>query len=538
MTQDSTAPETAASTPSAPEAPGPEVAGTDDRVVIGVDMGTTSTKATAFDVRGGLLAAHTEGYPLHEPHPGHAVQDPRQILAAALEAVRVVVGEVGAERVAGLSFSSAMHSVLGLSATLEPLTDVVTWADTRAAVQAERLRAAPGGLALHRRTGTPLHPMSPLPKLVWFREQEPKLCEQVAFWVGIKEFVLLHLCGALVVDHSVASATGLLAMSTLTWDDEALALAGIVPEQLPELVPTTTVLPGLTEEGATATGLPPSTPVVVGAADGPLANLGVGAVRHGVAACSIGTSGALRVVVDRPAVDPLGGVFCYALTAGRWVVGGAINNGGLVLGWAGDALAPDLGEHPQEELLELAARAPAGSGGLLMLPYLMSERAPHWSSLPRGAYVGLTRAHRREHLVRAALEGVCLQLSIVLHSLRSAGLEVTQVRATGGAMRSALWRQMLADVFAMPVDFALGEEGSGFGAALLGMEALGLIESIDVVADMVQIERTVRPHPAAAAVYASLQPTFTQLYESLVPAFLALRRLAPSLPLDLADDVR
>lgn len=507
----------------------------DDRVVIGVDLGTTSTKAVAFDVRGDLLASHSAGYPLHEPHPGHAVQDPREILAAVLESVRVVVAEVGAERVAGLSFSAAMHSLIGLSPTYEPLTDVVTWADTRASAQAERMRSAPGGLALHQRTGTPLHPMSPLPKLVWFREVEPKLCERVAFWVGIKEFVLLHVCGALVVDHSVASATGLMAMRTLTWDDEALALAGLQPEQLPELVPTTTVLPGLTDAAAASTGLAPSTPVVVGAADGPLANLGVGAVRPGVAACSIGTSGALRVVVDRPAVDPLGGVFCYALTPTRWVVGGAINNGGLVLGWAGDALAPDLGEHAEEELLALAARAPVGSGGLLMLPYLLSERAPHWSSLPRGAYVGLTRAHRREHLVRAALEGVCLQLAIVLHSMRSAGLEITQVRATGGVMRSPLWRQMLADVFAMDVDFALGQEGSGFGAALLGMEALGLIESIDVVADMVDIERTVRPRPAAAAVYASLQPTFAQLYESLVPAYLALRRLAPSLPLDLAD---
>jgi gluconokinase len=506
------------------------------QVVIGVDLGTTSTKAVAFRVDGTLEASHSAGYPLEEPHPGHAVQDPHLILAAVLEAVREVVAAVGAHRVAGLSFSSAMHSLIGLSPTGEPVTEVVTWADTRARVQAERLRASVGGLALHRRTGTPVHPMSPLPKLVWFREQEPKLCESVGFWVGIKEFVLSRMCGALVTDHSIASATGLMTMATLQWDDEALAIAGILPEQLPEIVPTTTVLPQLTEETAAATGLPRDTPVVVGAADGPLANLGVGAVRPGVAACSIGTSGALRVAVDRPAVDPLGGVFCYALTATRWVVGGAINNGGLVLGWAGDALAPDIAEPPEEELLALAARAAPGSGGLLMLPYLLSERAPHWSSLPRGAYIGLTRAHRREHLVRAALEGVCLQLALVLGSMRAAGLEVTQVRATGGVMRSPLWRQMLADTFGMPVDFAHGQEGSGFGAALLGMEALGLIDSIDVVADMVEIEETVRPQPAAAATYASLLPVFTELYDALVPAFTSLRRLAPTLPVDLPDD--
>ena len=180
------------------------------------------------------------------------------------------------------------------------------------------------------------------------------------------------------------------------------------------------MLPGLTAEAADRPGCRRNA-VVVGAGDGPLANLGLGAVAPGVAACSIGTSGALRVMVDRPAVDPHGRVFCYALTAHRWVVGGAINNGGVVLEWAGGALAPDLGSDAAEELLDLAGSVPAGSGGLLMLPYLLSERAPHWSALPHGAYVGLTRAHRREHLVRAALEGVCLQLGLVLESMRAAG---------------------------------------------------------------------------------------------------------------------
>jgi gluconokinase len=503
-----------------------------DAVVVGVDIGTTATKTVAFTVDGELLASASAGYPLEEPHPGHAVQDPQLILQAVLDGVREVVAEVGAGRVAGLSFSAAMHSLLGLSAGMEPVTPVVTWADTRAGPQAERLRGSVGGLALHRRTGTPVHPMSPLTKLVWFHDQEPKLCEQVAFWAGIKEFVLLRLCGALVVDHSVASATGLLNLEELAWDDEAMAHAGILPEQLPELVPTTHVLPGLTDDAARATGLPADTPVVVGATDGPLANLGLGAVRPGVAACSIGTSGALRVVVDRPVVDPLGRVFCYALTPGRWVVGGAINNGGVVLGWAGDTLAPDLGEDPEEELLALAERVPAGSGGLLMLPYLLSERAPQWSSLPKGAYVGLTRAHRREHLVRAALEGVCQQLALVLRSMRSAGLGVEQIRATGGFARSPLWRQMLADVLGSDISFASGHEGSGFGAALLGMQALGLIESIDVAAELVGVESTLHPDPGDAAVHASLQPVFEQLYEALVPTFTSLRRLAPSLPLD------
>ncbi|HEY8582226.1 MAG TPA: FGGY-family carbohydrate kinase, partial [Capillimicrobium sp.] len=266
-------------------------------------------------------------------------------------------------------------------------------------------------------------------------------------------------------------------------------------------------------------------PVIAGGADGPLANLGVGAVKPGVAAVSIGTSGALRVMVEEPATDPAGRVFCYALTPGRWSVGGAINNGGVVLQWAGEALAPDLGEHSEEQLLALAGEVPAGSEGLIMLPYLLSERAPHWSALPRGAYVGLARGHGRGHLVRAAVEGVCQQLALVLDSVRAAGNEVREVRATGGFARSALWRQILTDALGMPVGFPAGHEGSGFGAALLGMEALEMVGSIERAAELVEIDERLEPEPQAAEVYAGLLPVFASLYEALGPTFRALREL-------------
>jgi gluconokinase len=217
-------------------------------------------------------------------------------------------------------------------------------------------------------------------------------------------------------------------------------------------------------------------------------------------------------------------VFCYALMPGRWIVGGAVNNGGVVLRWAGEALAPDLGPHSEAALLELAADVAPGSDGLLMAPYLLSERAPHWSSEPRGAYVGLTRHHGRGHLVRAALEGVCLQLALVLASMRDAGNEVSEIRATGGFARSALWRQMLADALGMPVGFPGGHEGSAFGAALLGMDALGLVGGIERAAELVTVDEVVEPDAGAAEVYADLLPTFASLYEALAPAFRALGR--------------
>jgi gluconokinase len=488
-------------------------------VVIGIDIGTTSAKAAAFDADGGQTAHQEVAYPLLEPAQGHAVQEPGVVVDAVLEVTRGALAGARAAGlgVAGLSFSSAMHSLVALDGDDRPLTPLVTWADTRAIDQALRLRREHP--ELHARTGTPLHPMAPLPKLVWFREREPELFARARRWCGIKELVLLRLCGAFVTDHSVASGTGLMDLATLEYDEEALAIAGVRREQLPALVPTTAVLdlaPAAARDLAAA-----GVPVVAGAGDGPLANLGVGAVRPGVAACSIGTSGALRLMVERPFVDAERRVFCYALTPGRWAVGGAINNGGVVLHWAGEALAPDLGEHAEAELVELAAQAPPGSDALLMLPYLLSERAPHWSPLPRGAYVGLTRAHRREHLIRAALEGVCQQLALVLQSLREAGAAVHEVRATGGFARSPLWRQMLCDVLGLPIGFPEGHEGSGFGAALLGMEALGLA-GIDRAAELIRIDDVLQPDPDAAATYARMRPTFAALYDALGPTFEAL----------------
>ena len=492
-------------------------------VVIGVDIGTTSTKVIAYDTTGRRAAEAEAGYRLDEPHPGEAVQDPDVVVSTVVATTRRVAADLrrSGAQVAGLSFGSAMHSLIGVDAGGRPVTPSITWADLRATAQAERLRTTPEGKALHRRTGTPVHPMSPLVKLIWLRERQPAVFEAAHRWLGIKEYVLDQLTAGGVMDRSIASGWGMADLVTGDWLPAALALAGIRPDQLPPVVPTTHRL-ALTPAARAQLDLG-DVPVVVGAGDGPLANLGVGAVRPGVASCSIGTSGALRVVVERPGVDPNLRVFCFALTDDRWVVGGAVSNGGIVLDWARDALAPDLGAGGPEDLLRLAASAPAGSDGLLMLPYLLSERAPHWSAVASGSYIGLTRAHRRPHLVRAALEGVCQQLALVLASMGAAGHGVHEIRATGGLLRQPFVRQLLTDVLGTDIGFAPASEGSGFGAALLGMYALGLIDSLEVAADLVAIEEVRQPEPGAAAVYQRHLAIFDRLYDALAPAFLALR---------------
>jgi gluconokinase len=481
----------------------------DPGLVVAVDIGTTGVKAAAVDAAAVSHGAAEREYPTESPQPGWAVQDPDVVAGMSAATVAEVMATVRAagSRVAGIAFSGAMHSLIALGADGSPLTPSVTWADGRASAQARRLREGGEWLDLHRRTGTPVHPMSPLVKLLWFREQAPDVWQRAAHWVGIKDYVLFRLTGMLAVDESTASATGLYGLAARDWDPEALALVGLGRAQLPSLHEPTAVVARLDSDAA-AWGLPAGTPVVAGASDGVLANLGVGAVAPGVVACSIGTSAAIRGVVPAPRVDEQGRVFCYVLVPGRWVVGGATNNGGNVLRWLGRVAGTDLAD-ADSGLTELAATVPLGAEALLMLPYLSGERAPRWAGAPTAAFLGLTQRHTRAHLARAALEGVCLQLALVLEAMRAAGLKLTELRATGGFARSPFWRQLLVDVLGTTIGFPASEQGSALGAALLGHVALGHLRSLDAAAALVRVTEVLRPDPDAARFYHRLLPAFS-----------------------------
>jgi gluconokinase len=501
--------------------------------ILAIDVGTSSTKAVLFEPGGSIVGSAHRGYPMLTPHPGWAEQDPDAVVTAALDAMTAVAAAAGRQRVTivALGLSTAMHTLLGLDADRRPVTPLLTWADERALDQAERLRADPAGQRLAGRSGTPLHPMSPLPKLIWLRAEQPDTFAAARYWGGIKEYLLHRLCGGdLRVDRSTASATGLYDVLAGDWDNEALALAGVSRSQLAALVGSTERIGPISAAVADRTGLPVGTPVIAGGSDGALANVGVGAVHPGTLACSIGTSAALRVTVDRPVVDPAGRLFCYALDDRHWIIGGATNNGGNVLGWLRAALAPELPPGSAERtLLDLAGQAPPGASGLLMLPYLAGERAPRWHGNPRGVYFGLTHQHRREHLVRAGLEAVCLQLALVLRAMEDTGVEVSAVRATGGFARNPLWRRLLADVLGRPIGFPKTHEGSALGAAIVGMQALGIVDSIDVAADLAPVAHIESP-TEAAAVYRRLLPLYSALYDALEPAYDTLAQLVGDLP--------
>lgn len=490
---------------------------------LGVDIGTTSTKAALFGENGTVISMHHVEYPLYSPAPAIAEQDPEEIFDAVIEAIKMAVkkAEIDAGSLELVSFSSAMHSLIAIGKDDKPLTRCITWADCRATKWAEKINIELNGLEIYRRTGTPIHPMSPLCKIAWLGADHPEVFQQTKKFIGIKEYIFFKLFGKYIVDYSIASATGMFNLEQLTWDAAALNVAGITSEQLSELVSTKFYLTGLNEEYVSELGISAETPFIVGASDGVLSNLGVNAIDPGVIAVTIGTSGAIRTVTDRPVTDPKGRIFCYALTENHWVVGGPVNNGGMTFRWVRDQLtsaevetAKRLGIDPYDVLTKIADRVTPGADGLIFHPYLAGERAPLWNANARGSFFGLGLHHKKEHMIRAVLEGVILNLYTVMLALQDMIGVPKKIQATGGFARSELWRQMMADIFNQEVVVPESFESSCLGAIVLGMYALGKIDDFSMMSEWVGTTHAHQPIPENV-----------EIYEDLIPIYIRLSRL-------------
>lgn len=501
------------------------------QMMIGIDIGTTSTKAVLFEQNGKVVAKGSEGYPLHTPTSSIAEQDPDQIFTAVIHSVKQVMENSGTrpEQVMFVSFSSAMHSVIPVDVDGKPLMNCITWADNRSAEWSDKLKREWNGHEIYLRTGTPIHPMSPLTKLIWLRHDKPDIFGKTNKFISIKEYVFAKLFNQYIIDYSIASSTGMFNLEQLTWDEEALQIAGITADKLSQPVPTTHAVTGLHPVFADEMGLLASTPFIVGASDGVLSNLGVDAIEPGVVAATIGTSGAIRTVVDRPVTDPKGRIFCYALTDKMWVIGGPVNNGGMLFQWVRDEFAASevetakrLGLDSYDLLTRIAEQVSPGSDGLLFHPYLTGERAPLWNPDARGSFFGLTMHHRKEHMIRAVLEGVIFNMYTVLLAMEEIIGRPTKIHATGGFSRSPLWRQMMADIFDQEVIVPESYESSCLGAVVLGLYALGKTDSLGIVSGMVGSTHQHKPVKESAHVYHQLLPIFIQISRKLEEEYRAI----------------
>ncbi|MDR0300171.1 MAG: gluconokinase [Streptococcaceae bacterium] len=495
---------------------------------IGIDLGTTSTKAVLFDDKAKIVSTVNKPYELYRTEPDMAEEDPNEIfealIAALSELVRSAKEKSGVEKaeIAAVSFSSAMHSLIALDESWNPLTRVITWADTRAVKFTEQLKETGKGQEIYERTGTPIHPMAPLSKLLWLRSEKSEIFTKAKHYLGIKEYIFHRLFGVNRMDISIASGTGLFNIFDLKWDQEVLDYVGVSVAQLPEPVDTYTIERGMKSEFAKITGLAEDTAFVYGAGDGPLSNLGVGAIQTGVAAITIGTSGAIRTVAKQPVIDKKGRTFTYALDKEHWVIGGPVNNGGDVFRWAKNnlfdaekATAELLGIDEYDLLTAIAATVPAGSDGLLFHPYLGGERAPIWDANARGSFFGLTHNHTRAHMVRAVLEGIIFNLFMVSMALSEVVGDLKEIKATGGFARSTLWRQIAADIFEAPITVPSDLESGALAAMVVAKKALGEIDSIEQISEFLGESESYQPYPETFSNYRELAPIFVRLSRQL-----------------------
>jgi gluconokinase len=491
------------------------------QIIIGVDIGTTSTRAIAFTPAGQVLCSHFQQYQTYRPEPEWSEQDPEEVLAAVGHTLSQTIAGINQEHLLGISFSCAMHGLLAVDAAGKPITRCLIWADNRSQPQAEALQHTEAGLAIQRHTGTPIHPMSPLCKLLWFRENQPAVLQQAHKFLSIKEYVFYRYFGKYLVDHSLASATGLFDIRQLHWYGPALELAGISPAQLASPVPTSHQEQQLNPEYARQLGLRRQVPFIIGASDGCLANLGAGATRPGIAALTIGTSGAIRIMSPQPAQESRQRLFSYILSADRYVVGGPVNNGGLILRWFRDTFAAELKQQAQVQgreaydlVIAEAAQVPAGAQGLVFLPYLLGERAPVWDAAARGVFFGIGIHHTRAHFCRAVLEGILLGIYQIGLALEETTGPITEIHAGGGFARSATWVQLLADIFQKKVIITDTIESSAWGAALLGLEALGW-QAPAGQASPPAPQQAFMPDPQKHAIYQHNFSIFEKLYPLL-----------------------
>jgi xylulokinase len=445
--------------------------------------------------------------------------------------VRAVLGQEGvhAEEIGAVGFSGQMHGAVLLDKRDEPLRPSIIWCDQRTGEQCRGLTEKVGANRLIELTCNPALTNFTLTKMLWVREHEPEVWKQVRTVLLPKDYVRLQLTGDRATDVSDASGTLLFDVAGRAWSKEMMAASSIDESLLPRAYESMEVTGSVSAQGAEVTGLRTGTPVVAGAGDQAAGAVGMGIVRPGAVSATIGTSGVVFAVTDRPSLDAGGRVhtFCHAIP-GRWHVMGVTQAAGLSLRWFRDQFGAGLEDRrdPYERLMEEAASVQAGADGALWTPYLMGERTPHLDPRARAALVGLTASHTRAHIVRAILEGVAFSLRDTFEIFKEMSVPVETVRLGGGGARSAVWRQIQADVYGHAVETVEAEEGAAYGAALLAGVGAGAWPTVDAACEtVVRVKARLSPEPSAVKLMNTQYRTFRALYPALrfVTEYIALK---------------
>ena len=491
---------------------------TDRDLLLGIDVGTGGCKALLVDSRGEVIAHATTEYPLSTPKPLWCEQDPEQWWSATSASIKKVLATANVEpgRVAGVGLTGQMHGLVLLDGHGEVLRPAILWNDQRCAEQCDEIHAMIGRETMIARTGKPVLTGFTAPKILWVRTHEPEVFRAAASMLLPKDFVRYRLTGMFQSDVADASGTSLFDVGERRWSDEILETLRIPRAWLPEVTESPVACGAVSADGALVTGLVEGTPVVAGAGDQAAEAVGCGVIDDGSVSITIGTSGVVFAATRAFTPDPAGRLhaYCHA-TAGLWHVMGVMLSAGGSLRWYRDMLGSDS----YDTLIEAAAGVEPGCEGLLFLPYLSGERTPHADPHARGAFVGLTLRHGRSHLTRAVLEGITFGLKDSLELAGALGVAVTRVRVSGGGARSAMWRQLMADILNVEVATVNVTRGAAFGAALLAGVGVGAWPGVvDAARSVVRETDLLRPG-ADRSVYDECYRRYRALYPALAPTF-------------------
>lgn len=505
-----------------------------DPLFIGLDVGTSSAKAVLIDSAGAVLAVAAPEYDFQTPKPLWAEANPEDWYQGSVEAIRQVLEKAEGRTVAGLGLTGQMHGLVLLDAEGAVLRPCILWNDQRTGEECRELTDAVGEDRVLQITGNPILAGFTAPKIRWVEKNEPEIFARIAHILLPKDYIRYRLTCEFATDVADASGTSLLDVGNRQWSEILCDACHVQAEWLPRLFESAEVSARIAPGGASATGLPENLPVAAGAGDQAAQAVGSGIIEEGLLSATFGTSGVVFAHSKKFVIEPEGRLhaFCSAVP-GEWHLMGVMLSAAGSFQWFRNQLG-DLereresegGEDAYTQLVNLAEPVPVGCEGLLFLPYLSGERTPHPDPLARGAFVGLTLRHGKGHLVRSVLEGITFGMNDSLELMRMLGINPEQIVISGGGVKSSLWRQMMADVFASRVVRVNASEGAAFGAALLAGVAAGTYDSVeDACRRTIRITGDEQPKPNLVEQYRAAYEAYHSLYPVLKDSFHRLSHL-------------
>ena len=499
------------------------------KYIIAHDLGTSGNKATLFSEEGRLIGSTVYAYGCHYFNDNWAEQSPDDWWKSICDTTRGLIAKTGVDRrdIAAVSFSGQMMGCLCVDKNGTPLRPSIIWADQRAQAQQAAIGEHISLSDYYHIVGHRNAASYGLQKLMWVRDNEPDIYRRTYKTLNAKDYIVLKLTGKFMTEPSDASSNACVDLNTLKWSEKIVDISGIDPDKLPEIVLSTHVAGGVTREAAEATGLKEGTPVVMGGGDGLCANVGAGSVKPGKTFSYVGSSSWIATTSETPVFDDQMRTVTWAhIVPGLYAPNGTMQSAGGSYAWLKNqvckyeaAEAEKLGVSAYDLINREIEQSPIGANGVIFLPYLLGERAPRWNPDAKAAFLGLKMENERKDMLRSVLEGVTMNLGIILEILRQ-HMSIDEILVIGGGAKGPVWRQMMADVYNARIKVpVLLEEATSMGAAVTGGVGVGLFRDFDAIDRFIEINTVQEPDPESVAAYGPVKEMFELCYQSLLPVY-------------------